>query len=188
MRQYQGAVRARTIICVALHFENRYAFCPTCGGQLAPRQIKANEPARQVCLDCEFIYFQNPKVAAAVILVHEDKIVLLRRAIEPGFGKWVFPGGYVDLNEVVIAAAKREAREEACVEVEVERLLNVYSYSDRPVVVIVYVGRIVAGVPAPGDECSEMRLFAPHEIPWDELAFRSTRDALREFLGLPPEV
>jgi mutator protein MutT len=134
-------------------------------------------------VSCEFIYFQNPKVAAAVIVTHGDQIILLRRSIEPGFGKWVFPGGYVDIGEVVEEAARREAREEACVEVEIDGLLNVYSYEDRPVVVIVYAGRVVAGEPGAGDECSEMQLFAPHEIPWDELAFPSTRDALREFLA-----
>lgn len=170
---------------VALHFTNTYSNCPSCGGLLHARVVKPPEPARLVCVDCEFIYFQNPKVASAVIVHDQGRVVLLRRSIEPGFGKWVFPGGFVDLNEVVEEAARREAREEACVDVAIERLLNVYSYADRPVVLIVYVGRIVGGAPAAGDECSEMRMFAPEEIPWDDLAFLSTRDALRDYLGLP---
>jgi ADP-ribose pyrophosphatase YjhB (NUDIX family) len=169
---------------VALHFENKYSHCPSCGGELRPRVIKGGDPSRLVCGDCEFIYFQNPKVASSAIVMHDDRLVLLRRSIEPGFGKWVFPGGYVDLGERVIDAACREAREEACVEIEIERLLNVYSYAERPVVVVVYVGRVVGGEPAAGDECSEMRLFAPDEIPWADLAFPSTRDALRDFLAL----
>lgn len=161
-------------------------FCPSCGGELADRVVKDNDPARLVCVRCDFIYFQNPKVAAAVIVTHEERVVLLRRAIEPSLGKWVFPGGYVDLGENVIGAAVREAREEACVEVAIDRLLNVYSYPDRPVVVVVYVGTIVSGTPAAGDEALEMRAFAPEEIPWDELAFQSTRDALQDFLNIAP--
>ncbi len=151
--------------------------------------VKDSEPSRLVCGSCEFIYFQNPKVASAVILLHNDRLVLLRRSIEPGYGKWVFPGGYVDLGERVEDGAKREAREEACVEIEIERLLNVYSYAERPVVVIVYIGRIVGGAPAAGDECSEMRTFALDDIPWADLAFPSTRDALTDFVALrqPPK-
>lgn len=165
-----------------LHFTNNYAYCPTCGGTLQSRVIREGERSRLVCVKCEFIYFQNPKVASAVIVTHEDKLVLLRRSIEPGFGKWVFPGGYVDLGEHVTDAARREAREEACVDVEIERLLDVYSYRERPVVVVVYVGRVVGGIPAAGDECSEMNLFGYDEVPWDELAFPSTRQALEAFL------
>lgn len=167
-----------------LHFENRFAHCPSCGGRLAPRVVKAGEPARLVCNECEFVYYQNPKMAAAVIVTHEERVVLLRRSIEPGFGKWVFPGGYVDLGERVPDAARREAHEEACVEVHIEALLNVYSYPERPVAVVVYTGRILAGVPAAGDESSEVGLFALDSIPWDELAFPSTRDALRDFVTL----
>jgi 8-oxo-dGTP diphosphatase len=169
-------------LAVALHFNNTYAFCPSCGGRLGPRVLKEGNSAQPVCAECEFIYFQNPKVAAGVILMHEERLVLVRRSIEPGYGKWVFPGGYVDLGEDVPAAARREAWEEAGVRVEIDRLLNVYSYPERPVVVIVYVGRVVEGTPCAGDECSEMQTFAPHEVPWDDLAFPSTHQALRDFL------
>lgn len=167
---------------MALHFTNRYAHCPSCGGLLTARVLKTGEPERLVCGACEFIYYKNPKIASAVIVADAGRVLLLRRSIEPGFGKWVFPGGYVDLGEVVEEAARREAREEACVEVAIDGLLNVYSYPERPVVVVVYTGRITGGAPAAGDECSEAALFHPHEIPWDELAFPSTIDALRDFL------
>lgn len=166
---------------MALHFTNRYAYCPSCGAELHERVVKNGERARHVCKACEFIYYQNPKIAAAVIPADGARVLLTRRSIEPGFGKWVFPGGYVDLGEVVPEAARREAREEACVDVAIEGLLNVYSYPDRPVVVVVYTGRITGGAPAAGDECSEARLFARDEIPWDELAFPSTRDALDDY-------
>lgn len=167
---------------MALHFTNRYAHCPSCGAALHPRVVKAGEPPRLVCTACEFIYYQNPKIATGVIVGDGARVLLLKRTIEPAYGKWVFPGGYVDLGEVVAEAARREAREEACVEVAIDALLNVYSYPERPVVLVVYTGRITAGTAAAGDECSEARFFAHDEIPWGELAFPSTRDALTDYL------
>ena len=133
------------------------------------------------------ILYLDPKVAVGtVITAADDRIVLVRRAIEPGYGLWVFPGGYVDRGETVTAAAIREAREEAGLEVALERLVNIYSYSGRPLVVIVYAASIVSGELRVDDESLEAQLFGPEEIPWDELAFVSTREALREFLGRNP--
>ena len=163
--------------------EPGYRFCPVCAAALQQRLLRQGEPERLTCPSCGFIHYVDPKVAAgAIVRLEDERVLLLRRAIEPGYGKWVFPGGYVDLGEVVEEAARHEAREEACVEVAIDGLLNVYSYPERPVVVIVYMGRITSGSPAAGDECSEAALFHPHEIPWDDLAFPSTTDALRDFL------
>jgi 8-oxo-dGTP diphosphatase len=96
----------------------------------------------------------------------------------------VFPGGFVDRGEEVVVAAIREAREEAGLDVQIDRLLNVYSYPGRAPVIIVYVASITGGTLALDDESTEARFFPPDDIPWDELAFRSTHEALREFLGL----
>ncbi|MBI4517138.1 MAG: NUDIX hydrolase [Deltaproteobacteria bacterium] len=158
--------------------------CLLCGGTLGLRQLKASEPARLVCGACGYVHYLDPKVAACVICSVDGKVVLLRRAIKPSYGRWVFPGGFMDRGERVEDAAVREAREEVNVEVRLRRLLNVYSYAGQPVVVVVYVGDIVAGEPGAGDEALEVRAFAANEIPWDELAFPSTRAALREYFGL----
>lgn len=161
-----------------------YSFCPRCGGELALRTIKAGEPDRLVCQRCGFIFYLDPKVAVGTIIADErSHIVLVKRAIEPGYGKWVFPGGYVDRGEDVKSAAVREAREEAGIDVRLERLINVYSYPGRAPVIIVYAATLIGGCLACDDEGLEARLFAPEEIPWDELAFRSTYEALREYLG-----
>jgi len=166
------------------HDEVPYSFCPLCGADLELRSVKPTEPDRLVCVRCGFIFYQDPKVAVGTILQNEEHhILLLKRAIEPGYGKWVFPGGYVDRGEQVPVAAIREAREEAGLDIRIDRLLNVYSYPGRAPVIIVYVASIMGGTVAIDDESSEARFFPPDTIPWDELAFRSTYEALREFLG-----
>ena len=163
-----------------------YRFCPPCGGQLEERVIKAGDPPRKVCVRCGFVFYIDPKVAVGTICRLDGRVVLVQRAIEPGYGKWVYPGGYVDSGETVEAAARREAREEANVEVRLDRLLNVYSYTGRRVIVIVYVGTVVGGEPAARDESLALRLVAPPQIPWEELAFPSTRQALQDFVALAP--
>jgi ADP-ribose pyrophosphatase YjhB (NUDIX family) len=165
------------------HDERPYAFCPRCGGDLEPRSVKTTEPERLVCTRCGFIFYLDPKVAVGTIVTNADgEIVLVRRAIEPGYGKWVFPGGFVDRGEQVQVAAVREAREETGLEVRLERLLNVYSYRGTVPVIIVYTATLIGGCLMCDDEGLEARFFAPDAIPWDELAFRSTKDALAEFL------
>jgi ADP-ribose pyrophosphatase YjhB (NUDIX family) len=167
-----------------LHDERPYAFCPMCGGDLEPRSVKATEPERLVCTRCGFIFYLDPKVAVGTIIRDaDDRIVLVRRAIDPGYGKWVFPGGYVDRGEEVQVAAVREAREEAGLEVRLDDLLNVYSYPGRAPVIIVYSASIIGGTLTWDDEGLDARFFHPHDIPWDELAFRSTHEALQDYLA-----
>jgi mutator protein MutT len=159
-----------------------YAHCPRCGGPLEKRVVFSHDPPRLVCSACRFVFYLDPKVAVGAICRKDGKIIMLRRAIDPAYGKWVFPGGYVDRGESLEDAARREAREEIGVEVRVTRLINVYSYTGRPVVVVVYEAEVVGGEVRGGAEALEVRSFEPGDIPWDGLAFRSTREALQEFL------
>jgi ADP-ribose pyrophosphatase YjhB (NUDIX family) len=162
-------------------------FCMRCGGSLASRRLKPIEPLRLVCTRCGCVHYPDPKVAACVICEVDGKVVLLRRGIDPGYGRWVFPGGFLDRGERLEDAAEREAREEVNLEVRVTRLLNVYSYTGHPVVVVVYVADVVSGRPGVGDEAIEVVTFAQREIPWHELAFPSTRQALRDYFGIPDD-
>jgi ADP-ribose pyrophosphatase YjhB (NUDIX family) len=159
-----------------------FSFCPKCGARLESRLLKATEPERLVCVACTFVFFLDPKVATGCIVEVGGGIALLRRSIEPGYGKWVFPGGYVDRGEPVEAAAVRETLEEACLDVRLTSLLGVYSYPDRPIVVVVYTGEATAGQFAAADEALEARVFPPDQLPWRELAFSSTFDALRDYV------
>jgi len=138
-----------------------YRFCPRCGGALERRLLKPSEPER-------------PETS-------EHGIVLVRRAIEPGYGKWVFPGGYVDRGEPLTAAAVREAREECGLDVRLDGLVNIYSYAGRAPVIVVYAASVVGGTLCTDDECLESAVFDRGDIPWNDLAFRSTSEGLRDY-------
>ena len=161
-----------------------FRFCPRCGGVLEPRRLKPTEPERPVCARCGFVFYLDPKIAVGTIIRVGDsgRIVLVKRAIEPGYGKWVFPGGYVDRGEEITLAAIREAREEAGLDVRLDHLVNIYSYAGRAPVIIVYAATMMSGDLATDDEGLEIREFSLDEIPWDDLAFRSTREALRDYI------
>ncbi|MCX5893853.1 MAG: NUDIX hydrolase [Deltaproteobacteria bacterium] len=158
--------------------------CPQCGGALEKRLIKVGEPERLVCGSCGFVFYLDPKLATIAIVPLEGGVVMVRRSINPGYGLWVVPGGFVDVGERVEEAVVRETLEEAHLHVAVERLLNVYSYRDSTTVVVAYLTKYLGGELAAGDEALEARVFTPAEIPWDEIPFRSTKAALNDYLKL----
>jgi len=134
------------------------------------------------CPACGYGAYYNPKpVACAIPRDSDSRVWLLRRAFDPGSGRWTFPGGFVDLGESVPDAAIRETREEMGIEIELGPLVGVYSRGDDRIVLIVYDARTL-GEPVTTEEATEVRAFAPAEIPWDELAFWSTEAALRDSL------
>jgi ADP-ribose pyrophosphatase YjhB (NUDIX family) len=160
-----------------------YHFCPRCGGPLERRLLKASEPERPVCTQCGFVFYIDPKIAVGTIIATDsDRIVLVKRAIEPGYGRWVFPGGYVDRGETLTAAAVREAREECGLDVRLDGLVNIYSYAGRAPVIVVYAATPIGGRLCADDECLEAGEFPLDAIPWADLAFPSTTDGLRDYL------
>ena len=164
------------------HGHIEYRFCPRCGGGLDRRIIKTNEPKRLVCQSCAFIFYQDPKVVAGTVFTLDGGIVLLKRGVEPALGRWVFPGGYVDRGESVQDAAIRETKEESQLDVRLNSLLNVYSYPRSPNVIVVYAAEVIGGELVAADESTEARIFLPKEVPWQELAFDSTKDALDDYI------
>lgn len=160
-----------------------YRFCPRCGGALAWKILKESEPQRLVCQACAFVFYLDPKVAAGAICRMDGGVVLLRRGIEPGYGLWVYPGGYVDRGESLEEAAVREAREEVGLEIRLTGLINAYSYPGRPVIVVVFAADVIGGALTRGEEALDAQVFPETAIPWGDLAFRSTTDALKEFFG-----
>ena len=157
-------------------------FCPLCGASLAAQSVPPDHREQKVCSRCRFIFYLNPKVVAATIPEQDGATLLTRRSINPGRGLWTFPGGFVDFGETVTDAARRETFEETGLEVDLTGLLNVYTYPDAPVI-IVYTARVIGGTLTTCDENDALEWVAPERIPWDALAFQSTREALREWVA-----
>jgi CTP:molybdopterin cytidylyltransferase MocA/ADP-ribose pyrophosphatase YjhB (NUDIX family) len=147
-------------------------YCQRCGAEVGFRDVHARY--RPVCPRCNFTYFFDPKIAAAVVVEVGGRIVLQRRRNDPGIGKWTFPGGFIDRGEPLREGAAREVLEEVGLEVTDLRLLNVYSEPGETVILVAFATSLQRGVPTTGDESSAVGLFDPHALP--ELAFH--RDAL----------
>jgi ADP-ribose pyrophosphatase YjhB (NUDIX family) len=157
------------------------AYCPRCRSPAAvdyPRCLR--------CARCGYSAYYNPKpVAATIPFAPDGRVILMRRGPGPNGGRWTFPGGFVDLGESVEDAARREAREELCLEVELERLVGVYSRPDERVVLIAFTAS-ARGQPRATPEAPEVALFTCQQIPWQQLAFWSTEAALRDATGASP--
>jgi len=171
---------------VSRAFAQGIRFCPMCGSSnLAERVPERDDRERTTCLDCGFVRYVGPVLAAGV-LVHDDqgRFCMLRRGHQPGKGKWAFPGGFVNVDEDPEQAALRETREEAGCECELEGLLGAYP-SDGPlgkrVVILVYAGRMTRCTETECWEVQEMRWFRRDELDGLEFAFESTRAALGDF-------
>jgi ADP-ribose pyrophosphatase YjhB (NUDIX family) len=164
---------------------DEFRYCPRCATALVRRPEKGRGPERPTCDDCGFIHYLDPKVAVGTIIrMPDDGIVLAKRAIEPGYGRWVFPGGYIDRGETLESGAIREALEECGLVIELDGILDVYSYSGETPVIVVFCARAVGGTPhASDDESLEVRTFSADTIPWGNLAFESTERALRSYFG-----
>jgi ADP-ribose pyrophosphatase YjhB (NUDIX family) len=157
-------------------------FCPLCATALTRAPVPPDQREQAVCPACEFVFYLNPKVVAGTIPEQDGRILLTRRSINPGRGLWTYPGGFVDFGESVTDAAVRETLEETGLEVRLTGLLNVYSYAGAPVI-IVYTARVLGGTLTACAENDRLEWLTPDEIPWNDLAFPSTREALREWAG-----
>lgn len=161
-------------------------FCAACGGPLAapPPGRRGGPPL--VCLDCGLPVYHDPKLAVATVLwLPAGQVVLLRRAQrDQAHGLWILPGGHVDRGEELTAAALREVSEETGLAAQVQGLVGVYSYPGNPLVLVVYTAQSAGGTLTPSPEALEIRAFAPRDIPWQELGYPSTGQALRQALGL----
>lgn len=155
-------------------------FCPRCG-----KDAEVSFPRSIRCPHCGYGAYYNPKpVACTIPRTEAGEVLLLRRGFAPGKGLWTFPGGFVDLGESVEKAAARETMEELRIEVDLGRLVGLYSRPDDRVVLIVYEARAL-GEPQTTPEATEVRAFAEQDIPWSEMAFWSTEAALRDLVGTP---
>lgn len=139
-----------------------------------------DDRTRRICNTCNFVDYVNPKIVAGSVVTRGDEILLCRRAIEPRKAFWTLPAGFMEENETVEDAARREAQEEACADIRIEQVLAVYSVPRISQVQVMFRASLASGIAA-GPESEEVGLFAWKEIPWSELAFPTVVWALTQF-------
>jgi ADP-ribose pyrophosphatase YjhB (NUDIX family) len=157
-----------------------YKFCPRCGRPMVDGKVYGR--IRRVCSDptCKFVQFIDPKVGSAVLAVDEaNRVLLVKRGVDPGRGGWCMPGGFIEQGETPQAAAIRECLEESGLVVEITQLIDVYYYENfrGSGLLIIYKGRIAEGNPQPGDDAVEVGFFEGDDLP-ENLAFASNVQAL----------
>jgi ADP-ribose pyrophosphatase YjhB (NUDIX family) len=160
-------------------------FCPACGRPLTPRVLEAEHRPRLIC-DAGHVTWRNPRIVVGTLPVRDGRVHLARRSIEPAAGRWTYPGGFLETGESAQEGARRETEEETRLKVEIGRLIGAYSRPHVGVVTLIYEAAVVGGEVAPGAETTDVRAFAPDEIPWDELAFSTVESALRDWLASLP--
>ena len=156
-------------------------FCSHCGHPVRVEIPAGDNRLRHVCPACGAVHYHNPKMVVGCIPEWEDKVLLCRRAIEPRHGLWTLPAGFMENGETTAEGAARETLEEAGARVEVIGLYSMISLPDINQVYLVFRARLLHLDFAPGEESLEATLFDEHEIPWENLAFRTIQRTLRQY-------
>jgi ADP-ribose pyrophosphatase YjhB (NUDIX family) len=157
--------------------------CSRCGGELTFGPVSGEERPRLACPGCGLVSYVNPRLVVSTLPVtDEGQVILLRRGIEPGYGAWAQPGGFLEIDETATEGAIRETLEETGLVVEPTRVIGLYSRPQAAIVVIAWEARIVGGTAHPTPESLEVRPFAAAQIPWPQLAFQTTAWALDDWV------
>jgi len=158
--------------------------CKSCGSAVTYRLPDDGDTReRAVCNVCHTIHYENPLNVVGTVPVWGDKVLLCKRNIEPRFGKWTLPAGFMELNETVAQGAARETVEEAGAQFEMQALFTMMNVTRVGQVHFFYRAQLTSDKFDPGYETQEARLFAEHEIPWDEIAFRTVRETLQHYFA-----
>lgn len=153
-------------------------FCPHCGAPIGMRFVGGED--RPFCATCRATFYQDPKLAVAVLVDDDGRLVLQQRKIDPGKGKWTFPSGYVERYERLEDAAVREVREETGLDVRLTDLLGLFSHTGNPVVLAVYTADAVGGTMTVSEESLQVAYFSPSALP--DLAFEHDSDIVASWL------
>jgi ADP-ribose pyrophosphatase YjhB (NUDIX family) len=154
-------------------------FCSQCGQPVEQRIPEGDDRPRHVCPSCGTVHYQNPKMVVGTLPEWEDKILLCRRAIEPRYGLWTLPAGFMELGETVQQGAARETLEEAHARVVVGPLYVLFNLPHIDQVYMMFRARLQDLQFRSGPESLEVRLFSEAEIPWGEIAFPVIGETLR---------
>ncbi|AUN94388.1 NUDIX hydrolase [Pseudazoarcus pumilus] len=156
-------------------------FCSHCAHPVDWRVPAGDTLPRHVCANCDTVHYVNPKLVVGAIVEYNERVLLCRRAIEPRLGFWTLPAGFMENGESTAEGAARETLEEACAHIEVSELFTLIDVPHINQVHLIFRARLIGSEYAAGDESLEVALVAEHEIPWDELAFRTNSLALRHY-------
>jgi ADP-ribose pyrophosphatase YjhB (NUDIX family) len=156
--------------------------CRNCGATVVYRvPDDGDTKQRAVCPACDTIHYENPLNVVGTVPYWGDKVLLCKRNIEPRWGKWTLPAGFMELGETTVEGAARETVEEAGAQIEMEALFTVLSVPRVGQVHLFYRARLLSEVFDPGHETIEARLFTQDEIPWEEIAFRTVKETLERY-------
>jgi len=158
-------------------------YCSQCGAAVTVQVPEGDNLPRYVCAACGTIHYRNPKIVAGCLPVWEEQVLLCRRAIEPRYGLWTVPAGFMENGETVAEAAARETREEALADIGDSTLYAVYSIPHISQVYMLFRAGLRAPRFGAGIESLEVRLFELDAIPWEELAFPVVREVLSHYLA-----
>jgi len=157
-------------------------YCSQCGKTVAHKIPDGDNRPRYVCDHCTTIHYQNPRVIAGCLPYWQDQILLCKRAIEPRYGLWTLPAGFMENGETSHHAAQRETWEEAQAKVEIEGLYGLINLPHINQIYIMYRAKLTEAQFSAGIESLEVRLFNEHEIPWEQLAFPVMHHTLENYL------
>jgi len=158
-------------------------FCNSCGSAVTHRIPDGDSLHRAVCDACGTIQYQNPKIVVGCVPTYGERILICKRAIEPRYGLWTLPAGFMENEESASQGAAREALEEANARVEIEDLYTVYSIPHISQVYMMFRAKLLDPNVSPGFESLEVKLVTEDEIPWDQLAFAMVRRTLEHFIA-----
>lgn len=156
-------------------------YCSNCGKRVASKIPDGDSVTRWVCSNCDTIHYQNPKIVIGCVPEKDNKILLCKRAIEPRYGYWTIPAGFLEIGETIAEGAARETLEEACARVEIGHLFASVDVPEAAQVHLFFTAKLLGDF-AVGHETLDAGMFAKDEIPWDEIAFRSGSFALKKYL------
>ncbi len=166
-----------------MHDTRRIKHCRRCGAATAYRMPADDNRDRAVCGACGEVHYENPLNVVGTLPVWGEQVLLCRRNIEPRYGLWTLPAGFMELGETIAEGAVRETVEEAGARIELQGLFTLLNVVRVGQVHFFYRARLHDTDFAPGPESIEARLFHEHQIPWDEIAFRTSRETLQLYFA-----
>jgi len=158
-------------------------FCNQCGEPLLLAVPAGDDRERHVCSSCAHVHYRNPRIITGCIPVHEDRVLLCRRAIEPRHGFWTLPAGFLEHGETIAEGAGRETLEEANARVDIHGLYAIYDVLHIGQVYMFHRATLADLDFSPGEESLATELFREQDIPWDELAFPVIGLVLKDFFA-----